>query len=76
MMTTFDNNQRYHLAIGYGYDYWDLGQDDYWSDSIKELFEEKICTDLSFDEIVEMLNKDGYAQDDNGMWYVEDNLWD
>lgn len=76
MMTTENNNQRYHLSVGYGDDYWDLGQDDYWSDSIEELFEEEICTDLSLDEIVEMLNKDGYAQDDNGMWYLDDTFWD
>jgi hypothetical protein len=76
MMTDFNNNQRYHLAIGYGDDWsWDLGQDDYWSDSLEELFEE-ICTDLSFDEIVEMLNKEGFAEDDGGMWYLGDNFWD
>jgi hypothetical protein len=72
MMTTENNNQRYMLAIGYGDDYWDLGEDHYWSDSLEELFEE-ICTDLSFNEFVEMMNKEGYAQDEYQMWYVTDN---
>jgi len=72
MMTTVNNNQRYFLAIGYGDDYWDLGEDHFWSNSLEELWEE-ICTNLSFDEFVQMMDKDGYAEDENQMWYVMDN---
>ena len=72
MMTTFNNHQRYFLAIGYGDDYWGLGEDHFWSDSLEELWE-KICTNLSFDEFVQMMDKDGYAEDEDQMWYVMDN---
>ena len=72
MMTTFNNNQRYFLAVGDGDDHWDLGEDHFWSDSLEELWEE-IYTNLSFDEFVEMMTKEGFAQDGDEMWYVMDN---
>lgn len=72
MMTTVNNNQKYFLAIGYGDDCWDLGEEHFWSDSLEELWEE-IYTNLSFDEFVQMMNEDGYVEDEDQMWYVIDN---
>lgn len=73
MITETNNNQRYFLAIGYGDYEWDLGEDEYWSDSLEELWEEvSYYTNLSFDEFIRMMDEDGYAEDDEEMWYVVD----
>lgn len=73
MVTTdFHNNCRYHLAIGYGDDYWDLGQDDYYSDSLEALWE-LMPGDLSLEELLEIMATEGYYEDpDYGMWYIRD----
>lgn len=73
MVTTdFNNNCRYHLAIGYGDDYWDLGQDDYYSDSLEALWE-LMPGNLSLEEFLAIMEAEGeYEDPDYGMWYVRD----
>ena len=66
---TVNNNKKYLLAVGYGDYRWDDGEDHFLSDSLEELWEE-INTDLSFEEFMQMMNEDGYAEDDEQMWYV------
>lgn len=74
MVTTdFDNNCRFHLAIGYGDDYWDDGQDDYFSDSLEELWELMPENDLTLEKLTEIMATEGYYEDPEfGMWYIRD----
>lgn len=72
MKTEINNNQKYHLAVGYGDWSWDWGTDEYWSDSLEELMEE-IDTDLTIEQIKEKIEKEGIAMDDEEMWYIEKN---
>lgn len=63
------NDFRYVLVIGYGDDYWDLGEDEFGFDSLEEMFDE-IYTDLTFEEFAARMEKEGFCEDSDQMWYA------
>ena len=63
--------KRYKLRVGYGDYCWDLGEDEYFADTLEELWDE-IPTDLTLNEVQAMLDEDGFAEDDDQMWDIVD----
>lgn len=63
--------KRYKLRVGYGDYSWDLGEDEYFADTLEELWDE-VPTDLTLDAVQAMLDKDGFAEDDEQMWDIID----
>lgn len=63
--------KRYKLRVGYGDYCWDLGEDEYFADTLEELWDE-IPTDLTPNEVQAMLDEDGFAEDDDQMWDIVD----
>jgi hypothetical protein len=67
--------KRYKMEVGYGDPWWDLGSDEYYADTLEELWDE-IYTNRP--ETIEdlknkMENNNGYAEDEeDGMWYIQD----
>lgn len=66
--------KRYQLRVGYGDYCWDLGEDEYYADTLAELWD-KVPTDLSFEEVRAMLDVDGYAEDSEQMWIITDTTF-
>ena len=67
---------KYHLAVGYGDYAWDLGQDDYYYNSLEELwigFLENVIPyeNISKEEFFKMMITDEFAEDSEEMWFAE-----
>lgn len=68
-----EHNCRYTLAIGYGDDCWDLGEDRFHSDSLEALWEE-MPGNMALEELKKRMEKEGYVEDEEyGMWFIRDN---
>jgi hypothetical protein len=63
--------KKYRLQVGYGDYYWDLGEDEYFADTLEELWDE-VPTNLTLDEVQTMLDEDGFAEDGDQMWNIID----
>lgn len=61
--------KKYKLHVGYGDEYWDLGEDEYSANTLKELWDE-VPTELTIEEVQAMLEENGYAEDAEQMWYI------
>lgn len=67
---------KYYLAVGYGDYTWDLGQEDYYYDSLEELwagFLDNVIPyeNISKEEFFDMMIADEYAEDGEQMWYAK-----
>lgn len=66
----------YHLVVGYGDYNYDLGQDDYYYNSLEELwigFLENVIPyeNISKEEFFKMMITDEFAEDSEEMWFAE-----
>ena len=66
---------KYILKVGYGDYYWDLGEDVYYCNTLEELWElflENVYSSMvtTKEAFIKMMIEDGYAEDDDGMWYA------
>lgn len=69
MLNVRNENQKYYMEVGYGDDYWDMGYDVFYSDSLEELLDEA-GAQISAEKAIEMLEKEGKAYDGYEMWYI------
>jgi hypothetical protein len=64
--------KKYKLTVGYGDYYWDLGYDEFYADTIEELYDEIYTNPIPIERIKEELNKYDYMEDEaDGMWRIE-----
>lgn len=63
--------KKYKLRVGYGDYYWDLGDNEFYGDTIEEIYDE-IYTNCPPIEMLKIkLEENGYVEDeDDGMWYI------
>lgn len=69
MLKEKNENQKYYMEVGYGDDYWDDGEDYFYSDSLEEMLE-FVDAYIDADVAREMLENEGKAYDEYRMWYI------
>lgn len=69
MLKEKNEQQKYYMEVGYGDDYWDDGDEHFYSDSLEEMLE-YAGAHIGVEVALEMLEKEGKAYDDYEMWYI------
>ena len=63
--------KKYKLAVGYGDYYWDLGSDEFYGNTVEEIYDEIYTNCPPIEKLKIELEEDGYVEDEvDGMWYI------